>query len=316
MEDNFIIDGHCDTLYKIYKDGDDLYDNRGILQNSIQNMLRGGVKLQFFAAWVGDKTHDWCPAVDVNIMVSLYYKHILLNNQYIVAVFCYKDIEENLNNEKILALLAIEGGEALSGRLEMLDIYYRLGVRCLTLTWNNRNEIGNGVMEDNSEQGLTDFGRKVVKQMNNLGMIIDVSHISKRGFWDVMETSSQPVIASHSNSLYVHNNKRNLDDNQIKAIARHGGIVGINFYPGFLGDGKASILDILKHIDHISFICGNVDCIAFGSDFDGIEQVVDGVENSSCFNNIVEALYKLNYSEADIKKICHGNYIRYLKRVL
>ncbi|HHU63550.1 MAG TPA: membrane dipeptidase [Clostridiales bacterium] len=316
MKENFIIDGHCDTFYRIYEEGASLYDNRGILQNSIQNMLKGGVKLQFFAAWAGDKTQHMSPAVDVNIMIGLFYRQILQNSQIIVPVFCYKDIEQHLNSGKILAMLAIEGGEALEGKLEMLDIYYRLGVRCLTLTWNNSNEIGHGVLEDDSGQGLTDFGRKVVKQMNNLGMIIDVSHISKKGFWDVLEASTQPVIASHSNSSYVHNHKRNLDDDQIKAIASSGGIVGINFYPRFLGNGRVSVLDILKHIDHISLICGNVDCIAFGSDFDGIEQVAEGIENSSHFNNIVEALYKANYSQADIKKICNGNYIRYLKRVL
>ena len=187
----------------------------------------------------------------------------------------------------------------------------------MTLTWNHTNEIASGIGATHEDDlGLTRFGREVVSEMNELGIIIDISHISYKSFWDVCEISSAPIVASHSNAKSICNNRRNLDDDHIKAIANSGGIIGINFYPPFLTeDEEASIEDILKHIDFIAGLVG-IDYIGFGSDFDGIEITPRDVHGPEGFEKIIERLLRLNYSEDHVKKICSGNMMRALKSTL
>ncbi len=135
--------------------------------------------------------------------------------------------------------MTVEGGEPLEGEIRILRVLYRLGVRGLGLTWNNRNELADGVGEDRTGGGLTSLGRQVVQEMNRLGMFVDVSHLSEPGFWNVMELCTAPVIASHSNCSAVWNHPRNLTDRQIKAIAEHGGVIGVNLVPDFVGHPSA-----------------------------------------------------------------------------
>jgi membrane dipeptidase len=209
----------------------------------------------------------------------------------------------------------VEGGDILEGEIVNLQILYRLGVRAMTLTWNHRNEIADGVLENISKGGLSVFGHEVIREMNQLGMLIDVSHISEEGFYDVIEASSKPIAATHSNAWSVRPHPRNLKDEQITLLADKGGVIGINFYPVFLSDRKAGLYDIIRHIEHIAGLAG-IDVIGFGSDFDGIEETPEEVNGPQAFEKIINALLKLNYKEEDVLKIAYKNYTRLLRDVL
>ncbi len=218
---------------------------------------------------------------------------------------------EAIKNGKVAAFLTIEGGEALQGDLSILRILYKLGIRSIGLTWNGKNEIGTGVGE--SDEGLTPFGIEVVKEMNKLGMLIDVSHLSPKGFWDVIEYTNKPIIASHSNAIELCNHKRNLTAEQFKAIVSNGGVVGINFFPYFLNNkGEASHKDIIKHIEYFMGL-GGENHIGLGSDFDGIDKTPRDINGIQDIDIIFNALLQLNYSQAQVNKIAGGNFMNVIK---
>jgi membrane dipeptidase len=178
-----------------------------------------------------------------------------------------------------------------------------------------RNDLGDGV-DSVKEAGLTSFGREVVKEMNRLGMIVDVSHLNEKGIWDVVELSEKPIIASHSNAKTLCSHRRNLTDKQIKAIAQKGGVIGINFAPQFLRDeGQATLEDVLNHIDYICELVGE-DYIGFGSDFDGISSTPEGLKDISYFPAILEGLRKRGYTQEQIDKISHRNFENLIKKIL
>ena len=196
----------------------------------------------------------------------------------------------------------------------MRKIFYRF--KSLCLTWNYRNEIADGVFESESRGGLTLFGKEVVKNMNSLGMLIDLSHISERGFWDVMELSKQPVITSHSNAKKICSHIRNLHDEQIMAIKNNGGVIGINLCPDFLSDNKDAYLkDIIKHIEYIVGLTG-IDHIGLGADFDGIDSLPKDINGVEDIYKIADELLKLNYSNEDVEKFLGKNFLRIIKEIL
>ena len=212
-------------------------------------------------------------------------------------------------------MLSIEGGEALAGELYVLRMLYKLGVRSICLTWNNRNEIADGLYEKDTRGGLTTFGKEVVREMNRLGMIVDVSHLSNQGFWDVIETTKKPIIASHSNAKKICPHIRNLDNEQIIALHRNGGVMGINLCDEFISDDNPDVLNIIRHIEHIASLVG-VDHVGIGADFDGVERLPNGINGVQDITKILEELRKLNYKQEDIAKIAGGNFLRIIKEVL
>jgi len=284
---------------------------------SIRKLKTGNVGIQFFAVWIDPKYRlSSCLKNGLNI-IECYHKMLETHKDTFYPILTYKDALNALKSEKIGCMLTIEGGDILEGELKNLKKLYELGVRAMALTWNYTNEISSGICNtDDTDSGLTTFGKEVVQTMNDLGMIIDVSHISYRGFWDVYELSDRPIIASHSNARAKCNNIRNLDDRQLEGIAKKEGIVGINFNPPFLSnDRTANIIDIIRHIEYIAGLVG-IDYIGFGSDFDGIDRVPSGIHGSESFPKIIEELLKLNYKEEHIFKICHGNMLRVMKATL
>lgn len=313
MYDRFIIiDGHCDTISKL----DDISSiERSNNHVSISRLREGSVGIQFFAAWMDPSFSD--DYLHNGIRLIDRYKQML--NEYAAyfrPILHMADVKYAIESEKIGTLLAVEGGDVLEGDILNLEVLYSAGVRLLTLTWNRSNQLAGAAMDNTNRYGLTPLGREVVKAMNHMGMMVDVSHVSEEAFWDVIEVSECPVIASHSNAKAICAHPRNLDDEQIKAIAFKGGVIGINFYPYFLDKtGEAGINHIIKHIEHIAGLAG-VDCIAFGSDFDGIEILPKGIEGPQSFPDIIEELLRLNYAEEDVKKICHGNFLRVMEKIL
>lgn len=312
MKKGFIIDGHCDTLTNLL----DRSLNIDCDENHINldRLIAGNVGIQFFAAWIGPRFKYGSPLKRALRLIDTYNQMICNAAHILRPILKYEHIE-SIKDNQIGTILTVEGGEVLEGELSNLRILYKLGVRLMTLTWNYRNEIADGVMETSAQGGLSLFGVDVVKEMNRLGMIIDVSHLSEKGFWDVISLSRDPIIASHSNAAALCNHPRNLSDDQIKAIHDKGGIIGINFYPIFLSRNKASIDDIIKHIEYIAGLT-TIDVVGFGSDFDGIDMLPVGVEGPQSYPVIIERLLRLNYKEEDIRKIMYKNYLRILKAIL
>ena len=190
-----------------------------------------------------------------------------------------------------------------------------LGVRALTLAWNDDNELTDGIMSKRGA-GLTKFGFDVVSKMNEIGMIIDVSHITVKGFWDVVDTSKKPVMASHSCAHSICPHARNLNDDQIKALIKNDGMIGINLYPPFLNsENKADISDVLRHIEHILSL-GGLDSLGLGSDFDGIDFCCENLESSDKLYILFDEMLKIGYSEDIIKKLSHNNFLSFLKKTL
>lgn len=308
------VDFHCDTLYLMEKDGRDITKKNDKGHIDLIRLEEGMVHLQVFATFVEPEFMRKDAAAKTLKMIDKLYQAIEKSDR-IKLILSGDDIDEAKNKNKLGALLSIEGGEAIEGDLSLLRMFYRLGVRAMTLTWSLRNDLGDGILGSDN-YGITAFGKDVIKEMNRLGMIVDVSHINERGFWDVIDICEKPLIASHSDCKALCNHPRNLSDEQIKAIADKGGVIGINFCPNFLrDDGNASVEDVLDHIEHIVNLVG-VEHVGFGSDFDGIEKTPFGLDDASCFPKILDGLKKKGFKDDEIDLISHGNFERLIKEIL
>ncbi len=314
MKPFYVIDSHCDTIGKIADSGANLHDASSS-HLTIEGLRQGNVGLQFFAVWSGTLKTNGPPLKRCFYLIDAYLQMLKAHEEVIRPILQFEDIKKTIDLGRIGALLTTEGGEVLEGEIAHLRLLYALGVRGLTLTWNYRNELADGVLDSQSKGGLSSFGYKVVQEMNRLGMVVDVSHISEVGFWDTLEASTKPVVATHSNAKAVWDHKRNLTDEQILAIKEKEGYIGINFYPVFLAKESASLRDILSHIEHITAIAG-VEVIGFGSDFDGIDSLPIGICGPQGYTTIIEALLTLNYTEAQVRKIACENILRVLKNIL
>lgn len=311
-----IIDLHCDTIMDCYFKGAALKNREGHI--NIQKLRDGGCMAQALALFIptdgkvgrDGKTPPW----DIYLgMLESWNKNVEENSDVIRRAFSADDIRRNAADGFMSALLTVEDGIGIDGRMERLEKMYSDGVRMLTLTWNWENSIGFPNSKDAQlhARGLKPFGLEVVKRMNELGMIIDVSHLSEGGFRDVVRTSSKPFVASHSCARALCNHQRNLTDEQLRALADKGGVVGINFNAPFLTeDTKYSHADdVIKHMLHFRDVAG-VDAIAWGSDFDGIDSILD-FEDYSGMPRLVSMLEK-HFTDDEIDKINHGNFLRVL----
>lgn len=253
------------------------------------------------------------------------------------------EIDAALESGKIAVLMTLEGGRPLEGRphrpnTASLRNFYRLGLRGLQLVDNGRNRIADGKGESRTRGGLSNFGVMVVKEMNRLGMIIDVAHLAEPGFWDVMEISEAPIIDSHSNAFAVSDHPRNLKDEQIKALAQKGGMIGLTFN-GSMTNNKsemATVDDMARHVEHIVELVG-VDHVGLGPDLiaphpgpttespgylEGVyygvtvNKYVGGVKDLTGIPSLTEALIKKGYKEDDLKKILGGNLLRVYRQII
>ncbi len=316
MKDEIVCDGHCDTVLDIYKKHRRLGRLSRTGHLDIPRMKKGKVDVQVFAVFI-EKEYKPKPSLQRALcLIDCLLIELDKNQDIIELATSYENVKSVIASGKIAALLAIEGGEALEGELSNLRIFYRLGVRLITLTWNQRNDIADGSDHFDSQRGLTAFGKRVVRAMNRLGMIIDISHMSESGFWDVLKNSSAPVIASHSNSYHLCHHQRNLKDAQIRAIAKKSGWIGVTYVPDFLRTGKrkANVDDVIDHIDYFVNLVG-ADFVGLGSDFDGCQEVPEGLEGVDKVFHIQEKLLERGYSKEDIQKIMGKNFLNLFQRV-
>lgn len=223
-----IFDAHIDTLSYLLDRGETLENSSGHVQ---LDHLKGCSGAQFFAAFVEPKYYHGLALHRTLEMIDLFWQMLEDYSDYLAFAGSARDVKRIQKEGRLACLLAIEGGEALEGKLSSLRIFHRLGVRLITLTWNYRNDLASGQLEGEAGGGLSRFGRAVVEEMNRLGMLVDVSHLNEPGFWDVLSCSKDPVIASHSNAQALCPHPRNLSDEQIRALADRGGVIGVNFCP-------------------------------------------------------------------------------------
>ncbi len=309
----FVFDAHIDTLMRLIDCRETLEDAQGHVSLSQLVQGRGA---QFFAAFVDPKYYHGLAMHRTVEMIDLFWQILDDHRDVLAFAGSAKDITEANSQGRFACLLAIEGGEALEGKLSSLRMFHRLGVRLLTLTWNFRNQLAAGQTEGPEGGGLSRFGLQVVEEMNRLKMIVDVSHLNEPGFWDVLKVSRDPIVASHSNARALCDHPRNLSDEQIRALADRGGVIGVNFCCAFLRpDFQASVEDVVDQIAHLIKV-GGEDCAALGSDFDGITETPAGLENYGKIRSLVGLLERKGYSEAVIEKVMGGNLLRLCAQVL
>lgn len=304
-----LIDTHSDTIEKAYDQNLSLYNNN--LQVDLAK-CNYSEYTQFFASFIDPlyKGREYERAMD---LIGKLKKEIEESDGKIAFCRSYKDYLENTG--KIRAFLSLEGGEPIKD-LGALKSLYDEGVRLIALTWNNSNHIAGGVSDQDVRIGLTDFGKEVLKDMNRLGVIPDVSHLNERSFWDVLEYSDKPVIASHSNSRKICNHPRNLTDRQFLAIKKKGGFVGINLYPPFLTEsGRAGVSDIISHIEHFLSL-GGENNIGIGADMDGVDYLPEGILGFWDIYKVFDEMLRLGYSKDLVKRISYTNMERILQENL
>ncbi len=305
--------GHIDTLMNYDRKKDYNFFSNEDFHVDIVKMKKANVKLAVFAVFVESKYKPFL-ALQRTIQLIDRFHNLIESSEELELVEGPKDIERILESNKIGVLLALEGGEGIFDE-SALRIFYRLGVRMISLTWNQRNQFADGIAELETNGGLTLQGKKIIREMEDRGIILDVSHIAPAGFWDIVKIARKPFLASHSNVMSICSHRRNLDDEQIKAIARNGGLIGINFEPEFLANNKkADISDVIRHIDYIRKLVG-IESVVLGTDYDGIETTPIGLEDLGKLDNLKKELLKKSYSMEEIEKISLKNWLDFFQKI-
>lgn len=295
-----LFDLHCDTLYELYQRGASLLHNR--LHVDLDRASQFSAWSQVFAIWIPD---EWrgekaCRACDE--MIHLAKQQFAECSSRISLVTSGEQMRMALDSGRCAAWLSVEGGAALGGRLERVKHLSQQGVRMMTLTWNGENELGNGCLSP-YDTGLTAFGKAVVDEMQTIGMLVDVSHLNARGFYDVVERMNGPFLATHSVSNTVHPHPRNLTDEQFAIIRERGGLVGLNLCASQLGEASFEAFE--KHLSHF-LEQGGENILALGCDLDGtvLPEEWSGIE---VLEQIGGFLTRKNYSKAQIDRLFFKN---------
>lgn len=297
-------DLHCDTLYECYKKNCSIYKNN--LMVSIDKACFDNW-CQVFAIWIPDGVNN-----PFSFFVKLYNfakQQFDEFSNFITVCSSSNQVDETLKGGKTTAILSVEGGSVLEGNIDNVLKLYDFGIRILTLTWNGKNEIASGV---ETVGGLTGFGRKVIQEMNRIGMVADLSHLNDLSFFEAAEMAEN-IIATHSNCRTIHNHARNLTDQQLKIIKDKNSLVGICLYPEFLGDNN--VFDrIYANIHHLLEL-GLEQNIAIGSDFDGAD-MSDYLDNISKIPNLFDYLISRNLGQNILEKIFYKNAYDYFTKLL
>ena len=311
-----LIDLHNDVLEVMVNDPNyHLADLHTYNHTDIPRLQMGEVDVQFFSIWVSPTayTNYFDQALT---MRDLFNSELALNTTTIAKATTMQESLTLNNQGKIAAVIGVEGGHHIENSIDKLYQLYDSGMRYLTITWNNSTSWAISAKDNRTLiQGLSTFGREVIRKLDSLGVIIDVSHTGIRTIQDILSITTNPIIATHSGARSIHDHYRNLYDSQIQDIANTGGVIGIVFYPYFLnGSSNASIADVIAHVDHIVNLVGT-DYVAIGSDFDGIEVTPVGLEDVSKFPDLTLALLQHGYTEQEVAKFLGGNFIRVFQQV-
>ncbi|MGE6227139.1 dipeptidase [Paenibacillus chitinolyticus] len=308
-----IIDAHCDVLMKMYRNPLlDFNAAEPLLDVNYPLMKQGGVKIQFMAVYLPEEIKN-PDAGHILEYVDILHRRVLCNPD-IVLIQSRSDLQHVLTTGKRGVLLTLEGAEGLRGSLAQLRMLYRLGLRSIGPAWNFANWAVDGAMETRNG-GFTLRGQQLIKESNHLGVLFDASHLSEKAFWEAADVPGLHLFASHSNAKSACDHPRNLTDGQIRCLIERKGMIGITFVPWFVKkNGPVFITDLFRHIDHICSL-GGEDFIGFGSDFDGIDNYIHGLENAGMYANLANELYK-HYTPVQAQKFLWQNGYAFLERSL
>lgn len=316
-----MIDMHCDTLMKLWMDRERTWDLRhSDCDVDLEKLSASGYRAQFFAAFIYKELYPeetWVNDgfAQAKQMIRILEEEAKKHADLLCKVCSYEELVQANEQGKIGAVQTIEESGIIGDDLGRIRELYDLGVRVMTLLWNYENSLGFPNSDDPAVmgRGLKPLGIEAVEYMNDLGILIDVSHMSDGGFYDVARHSRKPFVASHSNARALCPHRRNLTDDMLRVLAKHGGVAGINFYPAFLGDG-GSAESMVRHIRHMEQVAG-IDVIAIGTDFDGFDGHAQ-IADASQMGMLCEALEKAGYKESQLEKILYQNAERVIRDVL
>lgn len=322
-----IFDGHSDIFTDITVRS--LNGEKNIIKKyHINRLKKGNVGTMILGIWIEplyfEKDCTW-RMLEIMGAVSEELEYI---NEYAGIVYRYGDLEKINEANKLGIIIGAEGLDGLKNNVSLINVLYRFGVRHAMLTWNRENEFATGVKSPNKNRGVTKLGIEVLKKMESLGMIVDVSHANEKSFWDIYENTTKPFIASHSNAYSICNCPRNLKDDQIKAISERNGVIGINAWPEFIDKYNPSVEKLADHIDYIADLVG-IDSIGFGFDFcDFLDYSTmnslknhswvktPGIEDASQISNLLNVLSKRGYKDEQLEKIMYRNMESIVKNLL
>jgi membrane dipeptidase len=355
-----LIDGHNDMPWEIRKQGSRTFEKLDIskpqatLQTDIPRLRQGGMGAQFWSVWVPATTaYDGTALVSTLEQIDLVHAMIDRYPDSFELALTVDDIRRIHAKGKIASMIGVEGGHCIENSINVLRQLYKLGARYMTLTHSDTIDWADSGTDEERHGGLTPFGREVIAEMNRLGMMVDISHVSINTMKQAMEASKAPVIFSHSSSRTVAESPRNVPDEVLELVKAKDGVVMVNFFSGFVVPeaaarymdrlnrerelkktikdpellqaelrrtdprgpmARGTIHDLVDHIDHIVKVAG-VDHVGLGSDYDGVSTLPTQLEDVSCYPYITQALLDRGYSEADIKKILGENLLRVMQKV-
>jgi membrane dipeptidase len=359
QKEAIVIDGHNDLPWRLRETDNEFRKidlNKSIpdFHTDIPRLVKGGVGAQFWSAYVPAETRKKGTAVrDTLEQIDVIRRMVRAYPDTFEMAFTADDIVRIRKKGKIASLIGVEGGHSIDNSLGVLRMLYELGVRYMTLTHSETLDWADSATDQPKSNGLSDFGEQVVREMNRLGMLVDISHVSPATMKHALRVTKAPLIASHSSAFALAEHPRNVPDDVLKEVAKNGGVVMVNFFPGFITpegarasrdmfqtarDLKAkypdekefqaalkewikehpvptgSVHTVVDHIEHIIKVAG-VDHVGLGSDYDGIPSVPKQLEDVSCYPYITQELLNRGYSKEDIIKILGGNLLRVMRRV-
>ncbi|MGI6209883.1 MAG: dipeptidase [Anaerolineae bacterium] len=306
-----VIDAHCDSIFVPFGTRRDLAERGSFGHVDVPRLLEGGVTGQFMALLVNDEHHGAARALEG---LDIFYDTCARCPDLVLATTA-ADIRTAKAQGRVAALLALESSDALEGQLSSLRMFYRLGIRSISLTHNVRNRAADGILEAGTGGGLSEFGRQVVQEAERLGMLLDISHLSPAGVKDVFALSRAPIIASHSNAYGVWPNPRNLTDAQLEGLARRGGVVCITYVDKFLTDDEPTLEHVLDHIEYVVRLIG-AEYVGIGSDYDGFTGPhPQGLGDVTCLPSLTAGLLARGLSPEQVRAILGGNLLRVIGQV-
>lgn len=322
------IDLHCDALMEGWKAMEHDIISVPSAQVDLNRLKKNGCRAQFFAIFMPPltlktKMGSLFPSDEEHIrtLYRIFQSTLLKNSDYVAFAGNYEDLRRNTRAGKVSAFLTLEDGRAIDGRLSNLKRFYKLGVRLITLTWNLPNCLGVPCSgeADIMNRGLSKLGKESVAMMNDLGMIVDVAHLSDGGFWDVNQISTKPFVASHVCCREITPNPRNLSDEMLKAIGDKGGVVGVTFNPFLLtGDPKnrnSSCEAVFRHMRHVVNVAG-IDALSIGTDFDNSKGTIMEIAGAEEMPSFFDKMLSEGFTPGEIEKIATKNALRVIQDTL
>lgn len=310
-----LVDGHCDTLSKALDEKSDL-ENKEYCFNLVDANKKTPC-IQMMAAYIAPKFVDnGIGGFNRAINILEQFKKDKDKNE-IINILNKEDLNKTVDEKKIGIILTIENGSAISGNIENIEKLYEKGIRVMSVTWNEDNDLGCGALTKNDE-GLTKLGEEYIRKLEEKNIIIDVSHSSEKTFWDITKCTNRTIVATHSCVNSICNHPRNLKDEQIIEIANREGIIGICFASHFLNEsGKSNVVDIINHIKYIKDLVG-IDYIGLGSDFDGVDfdDMPSDIRGIKDINKLEEKMKMEGFTEEEINKVMGENWLRVLRNIL